>query len=71
MISRPSRLSAPSPQPSPTRGEGVESQGVANTDAAAEHARLLDFEMAKESTTIPAYEIPPHPLWERAGDRVC
>ncbi len=51
----------------PTRGEGVKLQQLAD----AEHFRLLDFEIAKKSTNIPAYEIPPRPLWERVGERGC
>ena len=71
MSANASYLPTPSPQPSPSRGEGVRLQVVADIDAAAEHTRLLDFEMAKESTNIPAYEILHRPLWERVGDRGC
>ena len=66
-----SHLSAPSPQPYPTGGDGVESQGVADTDVAAEYSRLLDFEVPKIITNIPTYELPPRPLWERVGERGC
>ena len=59
--------SSPSPQPSPSRGEGVKLQQLAD----AENARLLDFEVAKESTITPADEMPPLPLWERVGERGC
>jgi hypothetical protein len=57
----------PSPQPSPSRGEGVTSQRIADV----EQSRLLDFEVAIETINILAYEIPPRPLWERAGERGC
>ena len=67
MSANASYLPTPSPQPSPSRGEGVRLQQLAD----AEHFRLLDFEMAKESTNIPAYEILHRPLWERVGDRGC
>jgi uncharacterized membrane protein len=52
---------APSPQPSPTRGEGVNSEGAVNV----ENALLTDSEVAKETTNIPTNETPPLPSRER------
>ena len=55
----------------PTKGEGVKSQVVADTDAAAEHARLLDSAVAIEAANISTNEAPHRPLWERVGERGC
>ena len=67
MSAAASYLPTPSPQASPTRGEGVKSQGATDT----ERSNLLDSAVAKEAANISTNEIPPRPLWERVGDRGC
>ena len=67
MSAAPSHLPTPYPQPSPTRGEGVKSQGATDT----ERSNLLDSAVAIEAANISTNEAPHRPLWERVGDRGC
>ena len=63
MNNTPSHLSTPSPQPSPTRGEGVESQNVASELPLPIKGVNLEADQIHDE----AFQSHPHPLRERVG----
>jgi hypothetical protein len=67
MSALPSQSSAPSPQPSPTRGEGALLLDLANEFLLPLKVDSWEADQIRNET----HQSPPRPLWERVGERGC